>query len=335
MDLLESVEKAGATFDLTYSDRPSIDDHPQNIGTRAWASTLIPLLRDSFLELRDRDPNRARHIVDRWSDLPFPLFRRFVFYAMAKCNFFEPKSCLNALFEKNAEWLWAIYTQRESFQLLESLWPKLEEADSTLLISQLLAGPPRELFPHDIDQAMFNNIVEQKIYTRLKALSQTGRALPSNTQARLDELHERWRSDASQPADRDHFPSWSEFTVGGLWHQQLSPEEDLRGKSDEEVLEFLTEVETSGHPPAGWQSVVRDHTERAAQLLLCAANERTTWPVGPWKDLLWAIPGSDVKGDLWNNVCQTLRRFPRVADIADPIASLLITQSSNTTSRAH
>jgi hypothetical protein len=323
MDLYQSVDKASATFDLSYVQRPSIDDHGQNVDVESWSSSLMPLLRDSFMELREHEPNRGKHLVDQWRNLPYPLFRRFTFYGMAKSNLFKPKACLNALLDRDAHWLWAINTQREAFQLLESLWPKLDGEGSALLIRTLLAGPPRGLFRSDLDADSYDNIVEQEIFTRLRALNQTRKALPLDAQTRFDQLSERWQADITASADRDHFPTWMETSYGDPLRRHVRPEEDLRKKSDEVVMELLTHFETSLEPLAYWSLVVSDQTERATRLLLRVADERNVWPLGQWRDLLWAIQGCGARGDLWNDVCATLRRFPHAAEIADPAAFLL------------
>ena len=89
------IQKADALHDSSYSDQPSISPHDQNSAFRDW-TVLIELLRDAWQQLLQVDRDRARRLSERWRTLPYPVFRRFSFYAMAEPDLYSKEECLAA-----------------------------------------------------------------------------------------------------------------------------------------------------------------------------------------------------------------------------------------------
>jgi hypothetical protein len=317
MNLYKVVDQASALYDFSYIERPSIEGHSQNIQVRSWVE-LIPLLRDAFLELLKQDANRARRLVGRWMTIGFPLFRRFVFYAMAKSDLFEPTECLEALLESDARWLWASYTQRELFQLLIALWPKLDDTGTTRLIEALLAGPPRSLFRDDMDDETYARILDRSVFVRLNDLEKTGRPLLSDAAVRLAVLRLRFKSDEEVP-EREHFPSWSSPGFGDPFESFIRPEHDLRNKTEDEVLDILADPESHPQEIASWNLLVQDQFDRAVDLLIQLADIGM-WPSTLWTGLLAHLNGQGRLVEYWNRLCPYFSRYPKMADIANEVA---------------
>jgi hypothetical protein len=104
MELFEMVQKADAKMDSSYSDQPSISPHPQNSAFRGWTQ-LIELLRDAWKQLVELNRNRGQSLVGRWKAIPYPIFRRLCFYAMAESDLYSPQECLEYLLENDGWWL--------------------------------------------------------------------------------------------------------------------------------------------------------------------------------------------------------------------------------------
>ncbi|GHS91826.1 hypothetical protein AGMMS49957_18650 [Synergistales bacterium] len=80
LDLSKEIERADDRYDCSFLDMPSISEHWQNRGTRNW-SALIVLLRDSWLAIRNSEPERATKIAQKWFSLPYPTFKRLALFA--------------------------------------------------------------------------------------------------------------------------------------------------------------------------------------------------------------------------------------------------------------
>ena len=191
MLLCEMMQKAGPLWDWSYSDQPSISPHPQNSGLREW-TVLLELCLDAWTALRDTDALLARGLVERWRTLPYPVFRRLCFFAMAECDLYSPEECLAYILEDDGWWLWSIYVYREKFRLLDCTWPKLGNEGATELVARIVSGPPRAMFREDLRDEDFKRIVDREVWLHLPKLQRTKRILPEPGDARLIELSARY-----------------------------------------------------------------------------------------------------------------------------------------------
>ncbi len=120
-DIKRTFGKADEIQDLSYIRIPSISNHQQNHRFAEWTK-LIELQRDSWQELCLAIPNNAKALVEVWKTINYPIFRRFVIYAMAESDLFSAKESLDYLLSDNSWWLWSIETQREKYRLLNVIW---------------------------------------------------------------------------------------------------------------------------------------------------------------------------------------------------------------------
>lgn len=83
LDLMRELGGAENTSDMSYIHQPSISEHPQNKHFRDW-TVLIDLVRDAWLATSKSNPAMARIAVEGWLQVPYPLFKRLVFFAAAQ-----------------------------------------------------------------------------------------------------------------------------------------------------------------------------------------------------------------------------------------------------------
>jgi hypothetical protein len=83
LDLFAAADKANPDNDPSWSDQPSIAPHAQNQHFREW-SHLIELVRDSFTALAEVRPSAANGLLERWSTIDYPLFRRLTIHALTE-----------------------------------------------------------------------------------------------------------------------------------------------------------------------------------------------------------------------------------------------------------
>ena len=73
--------------------------------------------------------------------MPYPLFRRLVFFAATRTSLFQSRQSLDWLLIDEHWWLWSVETQREALRLLVTIAPRLRTEDSEILEWAILQGP--------------------------------------------------------------------------------------------------------------------------------------------------------------------------------------------------
>jgi SIR2-like domain len=96
LDLMRELGGIEDRHDSSYIHQPSISDHPQNRDYRDWTA-LIDIARDSWVATAARFPERAQLEVQRWMAMPYPLFRRLVFFAATDTSLFQSRQALEWL----------------------------------------------------------------------------------------------------------------------------------------------------------------------------------------------------------------------------------------------
>jgi hypothetical protein len=141
---------------------------------------------------------------------PYPVFRRLAFFAAAQERPIPPRLALDWLLADEHWWLWSVETQREVIRLLVALAPRLEATMLAELEQAILSGPPRDLYPAEIEPDAWNDTVDHAIWLRLAKVAQTGASLGEEGKKRLDALsaqHPSWQPAADE---RDEFLIWME-----------------------------------------------------------------------------------------------------------------------------
>ena len=176
MNLMRELGGVDEKMDLSYIVQPSISDHHQNRRLHEWTA-LIELARDAWFETAKTDLNQARQVAESWSLAPYPVFRRMALFAAAQNNVISTRQGLDWLLADDHYWLWSYDTQREAMRLLVKFAPKLNSEQLTMLEKVILEGPPRSMYPDDIEPVRWVSIVEWETWLRLAKMNSAGAIL--------------------------------------------------------------------------------------------------------------------------------------------------------------
>lgn len=305
LELFQVAGKADGRHDPGCFDMPSISSHPQNEHLRSW-TVLIELLRDGFDELRGQLPDDARRLVERWQSITFPLFKRLSLYAMTVSDLYEPVRGVSILLEDDAWWLWSIYVGREKFRFLLTVWPRLSRSDADLLISSILAGPPRSMYRRDLGEPEFREIADREIWELLMKLQATGGWLPEAASRKLAAVaaeHPEWR----EIDERGEFAVW---TSGGWVEPTVGRSDGFVGLPDVDVQGRLADPK-SERPEVlrEWQGLLASQSERSV-VILGGLSEAGLWPPDVWKATIETLLDKRVVADHWDSLTELLAVAP-------------------------
>ena len=97
--------------DLSYWDRPSIADHPQNHNFLSW-TYLLSVVRDLYAALASANQTDANVLLAYWRTLGFPAFKRLMLHSTTQDKRADISICAQLLIE-DANALWHVSVQRE------------------------------------------------------------------------------------------------------------------------------------------------------------------------------------------------------------------------------
>ena len=310
MDLAREVGEAKDRIDISWFERPSIDDHEQNNRYHEW-TVLIELCRDAWMATARTAPDRALLIAQTWLSSPYPIFRRLAYFAAAKSldpssnipSFIQPEQALDWLLQDECRWLWSDQTKRESIRLLVALAPMLDRKSLTKLERAVLEGPPRTLFDSELTPDRWKHIADLRIFQRLIRIVYAGATLGNSAKGKLDDIaaqHPNWDL---KPNESDEFTIWT-------------------GKSDELIKSVKTPTNLldltqwlKQHPSKkewdedDWRKRCQDEFDTTSDAL-CALADENNWPVERWHEALNAWSKNELLGCSWRKMMPILGKMP-------------------------
>jgi hypothetical protein len=306
LDLMRELDGADDRHDLSYSAQPSISKHEQNRDFNDWTA-LIELTRDAWIASAARFPEIAKVEVERWLLIPYPIFRRLAFFAATETALFPPDKVLDWLLTDGGWWLWSNETLREVMRLLSALPPRLTLAQTGRLQRAILQGPPRELYPEDIEPERIERRTDHDVWLRLTKFRSSGTSLSAEASTKLDDLSKQHSDWHLEPGERDEFPVWS--GTGEDWTQfQATP------KPRRELERFLRAPAPSDiWYEDDWRNRCLNDFPRAATALL-SLGLKGYWPSARWREALQA----------WSSETHALKSWRLVSN-------LLVTAPNETT----
>ncbi|UVT19512.1 MAG: SIR2 family protein [Nitrospira sp.] len=287
MDMMAELEGASDKSDFSYINRPSITDHEQNNDFHEW-TCLIELCRDAWLCAAAETPSLAKAELERWQFIKFPIFRRLEFFAASESSLIHPSEGLALLLQDNGWWLWSSETQRESFRLLLSLGPKLDDSQLDTLCNTILAGPPRIMFRDDLQEMRWEELAGRAIWLRLKILGTTDVSLSNAAKKQLQTLSNKYPRWTLQSGERDHFPTWMESGEGELIGEHITLPREI-----DKLINALAirPTDNIGYKD-DWREICKADANQAINALKNLAA-RTNWNIGVWRDALQVLAESD------------------------------------------
>ncbi|HFD86105.1 MAG TPA: hypothetical protein ENJ35_00335, partial [Gammaproteobacteria bacterium] len=301
LDLKRELGGADDKNDLSYSDQPSISEHPQNKDYRDW-TVLIDLARDAWLAIYKTRPAQARIAAEGWWQVQYPLFKRLFFFAAANSDLFSTRETLDWLLSDEQWWLWSVETQREMFRLLVSFGPKLNADELEELEGAILKGPPRDMFKADIEEDRWNRILDREMWLRLAKLKQADVVLSHAANAKLDELSQRYPEWSLSPDERDEFPVW--MGEGDEWRKFVTSPRDHN-----ELMEWLKQPSEDFWHEDDWRQRCRDDFYGASSALRDLA-QRGEWPVKRWREALQVWAEESLLKESWQVIPEVLLTTP-------------------------
>ncbi|MBB3410019.1 hypothetical protein FHT87_003951 [Rhizobium sp. BK316] len=303
MEITRELQAADAKSDRSYWQQPSISEHPQNQKFRDWTA-LIELARDAWIAAAQSRPASAIREAHRWFELPYPIFKRLAFFALAdRRDLFPEGLAIEWLLSEDAWWLWSIETHRESMRLLVLRAPHLMGKDSEKLQRAIMMGPPGGMFALDRDPATLRRIIDRETWVRLTAIREAGGSLGQSATERLRELgmlYPQWK-----PAgERDEFPVWM-GNDGSWWTHTTVP------KTVKEIIAWLRDHRESDdfREEDDWRERCRKDFRRTVVALLHLAK-RGEWITNRWRQALQAWSEPEIVARSWGWVAVPLAGAP-------------------------
>ncbi|MBF0191905.1 MAG: SIR2 family protein [Magnetococcales bacterium] len=286
LDLLRELGEADDRSDRSHWDLPSVSPHWQNRGFRDWV-TLIELLRDAWLTVRSQDNARATRIAQTWFDLPYPTFKRLALFAASQDGCIVPEQWVDWLLADDAWWLWSTDMQREMFRLLVLQGRQLAGATQERLESAILAGPPRAMYPDDVEPDQWQNLVDRSVCLHLAKLNTSGLALGATAKARLAELSSAYPKRRLATHEKDEFSHWMSGT--NYPDDEESRVTDRTPRKRDELVQWLTRSQPGQRPfyEDNWRKVCQKHPLNS----LCALHDLAyddKWLTERWNTALYA-----------------------------------------------
>lgn len=308
LDLLHELGEANDRSDRSYWDLPSIIPHWQNRGFHDWVS-LIELLRDSWLAVRESDTERARQVAQVWFTLSYPTFKRLALFAASQEASIPSDQWVDWLTIDNAWWLWSVDTQRETMRLLVLQGAQLTPQAQTRLEAAILAGPPRTMYRDDLEPERWQFIVDHSVWLHLAKLQEGGAHLGEAALARfnaLSKVNPEWKLASNE---RDEFPHWMSGT--GDPDYEESRDIDIAPRKRKELVEWLKQPPPTGRPfyEDTWREICRTRFFHAF-LALCDLAQEGIWPAGRWREALsaWSEEGQILRS--WRFAAPLIQTMP-------------------------
>ena len=286
MDLLQELGEANNRKDPSHRHLPSITRHWQNRGFSEWVC-LIELLRDSWLAVFSQDGARATRVAQTWFEQPYPTFKRLALFAASQDACIAPDEWVNWLLADGAWWLWCVDTKREVLRLLVLRGIYLSGGDQVRLESAILAGPPTEMYPADLEPDQCQDLAASSVWLRLAKLDSSGLALGVAANARLTELssaYPDWRLSANE---RDEFSQW--ISGSGDPDYDENRGNVIAPHKRHELVRWLTKTQLDPSPfyEQMWRDVCNAHPLNCLFALADLAAQGN-WLANPWRDALYA-----------------------------------------------
>ena len=308
LDLLHELGEAEERSDRSFWDLPSISPHWQNRGFRDWV-VLIELLRDSWLAVRNSDPDRTTRIAQAWFDLPYPTFKRLALFAASLDGCIAPDQWVDWLLKDDAWWLWAADTKREVMRLLVLQGNHLAAQTRTRLEESILQGPPRKMYRENLERLSWQEIIDQSVWLHLAKLNKSGITLGSAAGDRLNTLSEanpEWKVATNES---DEFSSWMSGTGDPDYeeHQDV----DIAPRKRHELVRWLIKPPPERRPfyEDTWRDVCRTRFFHSLYAL-CDLSKGGVWPVGRWREALQEWSKDDQATRAWRFAAPLLISMP-------------------------
>jgi len=308
LDLLRELNEADDHNDHSHWDLPSVSPHWQNRGFRDLG-TLIELVRDAWLAIRDIDINRASNVAKEWFDVPYPTFKRLALFAASQGKSVPPDQWVGWLVSDGGWWMWSVETGRETYRLLVLQGCNLTPRGRKQLEATILAGPPRAMLKEGVDPERWQDLLDREVWRHLAKLQSSGSELGLAAAQRLAVLsaaHSQW---SLAENESDEFSHWMSST--GDPDHEGSRDIDLAPGKRAELVEWLNRPRPSQRPfyEDNWRETCRTRFVHCAYAL-CDLAKEGQWPSRYWREALQAWSEEKLLPRSWKLVAPLVGTMP-------------------------
>ena len=192
---------------------PSIEDHWQNDGGMRAMPHLAAIIRDGWMELAERDRERARTLALTWIGSKHLLIKRFGLHAAKATDVLSVNEWVVPLISWHGYLLWDSTVKREVLRLISERAKELSASQLQQLTDTLVKGLPacRTVFlkgrTDDVE-----GLVDHSKFVRLSKLKNAVGLLPENGERELTRIHEKYPTWIAADDESDEFVVWGSWT---------------------------------------------------------------------------------------------------------------------------
>lgn len=285
LDLLRELGKADDRHDPSYLILPSITPHWQNQEEPEDWRILIERVCEAWLAVRAHNPARATRIAQDWFEHPYPTFKRLALFAASQNNCISSEQWVDWLLDDEAWWLWTIDTGREVCRLLVLQGQNLTRAAQARLETTILAGPPRKMYPDNLEEKSWQNLVARLVWLHLSKLNASGLTLGVRATTRLNEISAAYPQWQLASNERDEFSYWSSGTGDPDYEEKHDT--NIAPRKRQDLVPWLKNPLPEGRPFYGdtWHKVCQKNPLNSLFALADLAQQ-DHWPFPRWKSAL-------------------------------------------------
>lgn len=267
------------------------------------------MLRDAWLATREIDPNKATWVAQAWFNLPYPTFKRLALFAASQDGCISSEQWVEWLVADGAKWLWAADTHREVRRLLVLQGVNLASNHRSQLESVILIGPPRSMFPEDIEPTTLQLRIDWWIWLCLAKLCEGGSVLGEQATQHLNALSSTYPGWRLQSHERDEFLHWMSGT--GDPDYEESRDIDIAPQNRRELVKWLKRPPAEHRPSSEdtWQETCRDRLSLSL-VALCELAQEKIWLPGRWREALYAWSEDKVILRSWRYAAPLVQTMP-------------------------
>ena len=315
MDWFCEFDLADQDIDNTHIEYRSISPHEQNEHAHTWTQ-LITLAQESHDALVScGNIEAATRLAQRWRSLPYPIFRRLALYATTVRSDSDVETGIEILLDGERPALWDHNMRRETLRFLRKRGQHLQSTQLSHLTQAILKGPPRQMYPKDLNEEKWHKRRDFKILLRLHKIMESGVSMPAQAQEAYDRIqnYQPWEPRGDHSEEFNLFSSsgsaaFEQLDTGTLENfEEMSVEQFIKW-SEMQSGEGILPCECGG----GWRQFV-EYDIRSAVGFLKGAAANNSWSVPPWYTLLGVMERNDkdnIVKDLKPEVASLLTDMP-------------------------
>ena len=267
------------------------------------------------------DPTRATQIAQAWFAAPYPTFKRLALFAASHDGCISPDQWVDWLVADDAWWLWSDDTKRETLRLLVLQGLHLTPQARGRLEAAILAGPPRAMYPDDVEPERWQGLVDQSVWLHLAKLEVIWCG-PRTGCHRTVGMRYRWHNPKWCLAknESDEFSHWMSGT--GDPDFEDNRDIDIAPRKRSELVVWLKRPPPSQRPfyEDNWRETCRKRLFNSGYALCDLAREGL-WPSERWREALqaWSEEGRVLRS--WRFLAPLVQTMPDelLKDIAHSI----------------